>query len=162
VPLVVLNAVPVENAGWGQGNIWVEFKNAIELPGSDGRNYRAQMGFLSTPESLQAIQACWTQGSRGGPWKMKVVVRKQTAWVSCPSDKLTCWESKSDSGQSLLTGEVYYRDDVWRDLLNRYLSGGLAAVLESPYYDDIQATVFEPICGTVPSAPCVGIYFERL
>lgn len=157
----LVTAVTVSNGDWGDGVIWTEFKNGIELPGPDGHNYKAQMGFVESAQAQATIQEYWTRGARSGPWKMVVVVRKKVGWVSCPGDRLTCWESKTESGQSLLRAEVFYRDAVWRDLFDRYMRGGQAEVVASPHYQAVQATVFEPICGATPDYPCVAIWFEK-
>jgi len=159
--LRLVTAVSVSNGDWGEGVIWTEFKNGIELPGPDGHNYKAQMGFVASPHSQATIQEYWARGARSGPWKMVVVVRKKVGWVSCPGDRLTCWESKTESGQSLLRAEVLYRDPVWLDLFDRYMRGGQAEVVASPHYQAVQATVFEPICGATPDYPCVAIWFEK-
>jgi len=157
----MVTAVSVSNGDWGEGVIWTEFKNGIEFPGPDGHNYKAQMGFVESAQAQATIQEYWARGARSGPWKMVVVVRKKVGWVSCPGDRLTCWESKTESGQSLLRAEVFYRDPVWRDLFDRYLRGGQAEVVASPHYPAVQATVFEAICGATPDYPCVAIWFEK-
>jgi len=146
-PITVLDRIEVDNGQWGRAPIWVEFQNEIVVNGPDGHRYKAGLGFLSSDESLAAIQECWHRANRGGAnWRMKLVVRKQVAWVSCPSSLNVCYESEISPSQAMLTDQVRYSEEVWEDLLNKYLQ-----------YGDLA-----PICGQVPSASCIGFTFAQI
>jgi hypothetical protein len=158
----VLQSVPVDNGEWGKEGIYVNYEDPIFAHGKDGNRYRVEFGFLSRPQSLATVQEYWGYGGRGGGnWKMIVYVRTGVSWISCGSNRNVCWEVSVDSGQPSLMSEVYLRQHVWNDLLNHYIDGGWQNVTRSPYYHDIQKSVFEPICGIVPSEPVIGIRFTR-
>jgi hypothetical protein len=160
----VLDSVPVDNGEWGQEGIYVNYQDDADIfaYGKDGNRYRVEFGFLSRPESLATVQEYWGYGARGGGnWKMIVHVRTNVGWISCGSDRNVCWEVSVNSGQPSLMSEVYYRQHVWDDLLNHHLDGGWQHVTRSPYYHEIQKSVFDPICGVVPSEPVIGFRFTR-
>jgi hypothetical protein len=153
----------VDNGQWGRAPIWVEFQNEIVVKGPDGHRYKAGLGFLSSDESLAAIQECWHRADRGGAnWRMKLVVRKQVAWVSCPSSFSVCHESEISPSQAMLTDQVRYSEEVWEDLLNKYLQYGDLGPCRSSYYRQIQSSIFTPICGQVPSVSCIGFTFQQI
>ena len=161
-PVKVLNAVSVSNGELGQGTIHVEHKNAIFVGGPSGSRFKAQLGFLSLPQSLSAIQDCWTRADRGGAnWRMTLVVRRSVGWISCDQDDPVCHEFKTSPAQAILTNEVYLRPDVWSSLLHDYLTEGLAGLVGSAHYAAIQESAFAPVCGS-PSAPSVGVLFEQV
>jgi len=162
-PVSLLEMVDVDNGEWGIGWMRVKYQDDIYVDGSDGHRYRGEMGFLSSPEALATIQEYWGYGGRGSAtWKMTVRVRTQVGWVSCASDANICYEATVWSSQALLTSEVFYRPNVWSSLLESYLAGGLLATTQNSYYQDIQRTVFEPICNSVPDKPAVGFKFTRV
>jgi hypothetical protein len=152
----------VDNGEWGKEGIYVNYEDPIFAQGKDGHRYRVEFGFLSRPQSLATVQQYWGYAGRGGGnWKMIVYVRTGVSWISCGSDRNVCWEVSVDSGQPSLMSEVYLRQHVWNDLLDRHLDGGWQNVTRSPYYHEIQKSVFEPICGIVPSEPVIGFRFTR-
>ena len=162
VPVQVLDAVPVSNGDWGQGTIHVEHRNAIYVGGPSGSRFKAQLGFLSLPQSLAAIQDCWTRAGRGGAnWTMTLVVRKSVGWISCSDDYAACHEASISSSQAVLTNEIYLRPDVWSSLLHDYLTSGLAGIVGNAHYAAIQESAFAPVCGA-PNAPSVGVLFEQV
>lgn len=135
----------------------------VYVKGSDGHRYRVQMGFLSSPESLAEVQEYWSYGGRGSAnWSMIILLYSEINWVSCPSGKNVCWESSVNSGQAVLTAHVYYRSAVWQSLINDYLAGGIWQETKNAYYQDIQKSIFDPICGSVPDYPTVGFIFTRV
>ena len=120
------------------------------------------MGFLSAPDSLNAIQECWSRGGRGGAnWNMTVVIRKQVGWLSCGED-FACNEFSESPSQAMLTNEVYLRPEVWASLLNDHLAGGWPATIRNQYYSGIQAAVFDPVCGGAPAGACIGFTFKQV
>ena len=155
----------IDNGDWGKNRIYVKYEQEgeIHVTAGDGHRYRAELGFLSSPEALAKVQEFWGYGGRGGGnWKMIVMVRKQIDWISCAAEDQVCYEVRVDAGEPRLTGEVYYRDNVWVSLANDYLAGGWRAVAGNAYYHAIQASVFEPICKAVPDIPVIGVKFTRV
>ncbi|OGO06563.1 MAG: hypothetical protein A2Y73_07625 [Chloroflexi bacterium RBG_13_56_8] len=165
-PVTLLNTVNVENIeGWGTGWIMVKYQDDedIFVQGSDGHRYRAEMGFLSSPQSLATIQQFWTYGNRGSAtWAMFVLVRTEVGWVHCGSSDNVCYQSEVNSGQARLTSQVFYRPNVWSSLLESYLAGGLLATTQNAYYHDIQWSVYDPICGAVPDVATIAFKFTRV
>ncbi|MBC7235439.1 MAG: hypothetical protein H5T69_06320 [Chloroflexi bacterium] len=162
-PVEILDSVPVDNGEWGKEGIYVNYEADIYADGSDGHRYKIELGFLSRPESLAKVQEFWGYGGRGGGnWKMIIRVRTQVNWVSCGGDKDVCWQVSTSSGQSSLMSEVYYKQHVWESLVNHHLAGGWQNVTRSPYYHEIQKSIFEPICGATPDIPVIGFRFTRV
>lgn len=159
---MVVNAVEVDNGQWGRNTIHIEHLQGIFANGADGHRYQAQLGFLSGAASQAAIQACWTQAGRGGAnWKGTIQVRLDQSWVLCTGEKNTCWDNREEGGGSLRY-QIYFRDYVWQSLLNDYIAGGMAATALNQYYYDVQAAVFDPICGSVPDTASMGFIFTRV
>ena len=158
----ILDSVQVDNGKWGKNGIWVNYQTQVYVDGDDGHRYHAEFGFLSTPESLATIQEYWSYAARGGGnWKMIVMIRDTVSWVSCTSEVHVCHESSVSSGQCSFMASIHLKPHVWKMLLNDYLAGGWRAVTLNPHYHDIQAAVFNPICGAVPGTPCIGFKFTR-
>ena len=158
----ILDSVQVDNGKWGKNGIWVNYQTQVYVDGDDGHRYHAEFGFLSTPESLATIQEYWSYAARGGAnWKMIVKIRTKHSWIGCTSEIHVCQQTSVSSGQASLMSEIYLKPHVWKMLLNDYLAGGWRAVTLNPHYHDIQAAVFNPICGAVPGTPCIGFKFTR-
>jgi len=136
--------------GWDGGWMGVE-NQGVWAAASDGHQYVAEVGFLSSPEAIAALKGAPPSG-----WKGKIVVRKQVGWVSCTTD--VCQEHSSDSTQALTTNQIYLRPTAWTSLVNAYLSGGWSAVTANPYYATVQEKAFAPI-GNVPTVPVIGFRF---
>ncbi len=65
-PVTVLSAVEINNGEWGTNYIYVRYDNPegdeisdVRVKASDGHTYKAEIGFLSRPQSLAQIQAYW-------------------------------------------------------------------------------------------------------
>jgi hypothetical protein len=159
----VVTAVRMTTEGWGEGDVWVEFRDGIELVGADGKKYRAGLGFINEPAALAEMQKLWNWGSRSGAaWRMRIVVRKSVGWVSCPANPVAvCSELKSEE-QGLLGIEVLYGEELWRQLLNEYLAGGNHRVSQHPLYSSIQGSIFRFVCNcdVLPGRPIIGFRFE--
>ena len=162
-PVEVLSSVPVDNGELGKNAIYVNDASEVYVSGNDGHRYRAEIGFLSTPESLAKIQEFWGYGGRGGGnWKMIVLLRESVSWIACTSEDNVCWETSVNSGQASFMSKVYLKSHVWTSLLNDYLAGGWQATTRNGHYHDVQASIFMPICNAVPDIPCVGFRFTRV
>ncbi len=162
-PVEILSSVPVDNGPWGKEGIYVQYEDPIYANGSDGHRYQVEIGFLSRPESLAKVQEFWGYGGRGSAnWKMIIQVRTKVNWMSCGSDRSVCWEVAVSSSQASLMSQIYYKQPVWDDLLNRHLAGGWQNVARSGYYNEIQKSIFHPICGAIPDIPVIGFRFTRV
>jgi len=158
----VLNSVPVSNGEYGQNVIWIEHRNAIFVQGGDGHRYKAELGFLSTNEAAQGIQACWDAAGRGGAnWKMRIVVRADQSWVMCTSEDPSCNDNFRVNPPDEVYEEVFFQGYVWQSLLNDYLVGGLTAATQNEYYADVQWAVFEKLCDDALEEACLGFHFDR-
>ncbi|MCD6520793.1 MAG: hypothetical protein J7M05_12825 [Anaerolineae bacterium] len=163
VPVTILDQVPIDNGEWGKNFIFTDNSKEVYVQGNDGHRYRAEIGFLSSPQAVAKVQEFWRYGGRGGGnWKMILVLRDKVAWVSCTSDKNVCYETYVNSGQCSLFVQIYLKNHVWTSLLNDYLQGGWQATTRNPYYAEVQKAVFDPICKAVPDVPCVGFRFTRV
>jgi len=169
VPAQLLERIDLDNGEWGTGWAVVNYQTTdegVEAPivviGDDGNRYRMEIGFLSMPESLAEVNRMWGFGGRGGAsWNLIVFMRESVQWVSCPSEANVCYESKANSGQAVLTVELYFQDRVLESLLRSYLSGGMLGVTRNEYYWEIQHAVYDPICGAVPEKATIAIRFSR-
>lgn len=139
--------------GWDGGWMGVENRGVWAATG-DGRQYVAEVGFLSSPQAIEALKGVPDAG-----WKGKIVVRKQVGWVSCTTE--VCQEHTADGTQGLITNEIYLRPEAWTSLVNAHLSGGWAAVVANPFYAEVQEKALDPI-GDVPSMPVIGLRFTRM
>ena len=166
VPVTVLDSVEIDNGEWGKDRISVKYPEEIWITADDGHKYRAEIGFLSTPESLGAVQEFWGYAARGSAnWKMFVLLRTKVNWTTCVAKSNTCYEIRTSSSQASVTAEIFYKDHVWKSVLRDYLAGGWHAVAGNQYYYEIQASVFHPICphcNAVPNVPVVGFKFTRV
>ncbi|MHB1356730.1 MAG: hypothetical protein ACYCZF_12235 [Anaerolineae bacterium] len=170
VPVTVLEQIAVDNGSLGRQQIFVRYESDTSagdqfyVTGTDGYRYRVTMGFLSSPEALAKTQEFWTLGGRGSAnWGMLILVRKQIAdWYNCPTTTNVCYNTRTDSGQSVLYTDVFLRDAVWKSLLNDYLAGGIMKTTTNTYYYEIQKTIFDPICRQTPTIPCIGFIFTRV
>ncbi len=168
VPVSLLGRIDISNGDLGTGWILVKYDqngrdvDALHVRGRDGHTYRMQMGFLPDPEALATTQTFWEYGARGSAnWSMIILVHQSVDWPSCPSSANVCYESSTNSGQAVLTAHVYYRDEVWRSLIDDYLAGGVAGVTQNRFYHDIQASVYVPIAKVVPDTPTLSFTFAR-
>lgn len=162
-PVVILDQVEVDNGEWGKNYIFVKNEPPIYVTGSDGRRYRAELGFLSLPSAVAKTQEFWTYARLGGGnWKMIIETRAQVSWVACGDKSNVCYQVSWSSGQSSLTDEIYIKPHVWQSLLNDHLAGGWQATTRNGYYHEVQAAVFQPLVKAVPEIPCVGFRFTRV
>lgn len=166
----MLDRIEIDNGSWGTRELVIRYESdaasgeQFYVTGTDGRRYRASMGFLSSPEAAAAIQEQWSKAGRGSAnWGMVVLVRKQiTDWYLCPTTSGVCYISQIDAGQAVIFTDIYLRDVVWKSLLNDYLAGGILRTTTNPYYKEIIKAVFAPVIEPVPATPCIGFSFERV
>ncbi|MGC9359638.1 MAG: hypothetical protein ACP5G7_04575 [Anaerolineae bacterium] len=169
VPAQLLERIDLDNGEWGTGWAVVNYQTdeegeeaPIVVIGDDGNRYRMEIGFLSLPESLAEVNRMWGFGGRGGAnWNLILFMRESVGWVSCPSEANVCYESNVNSGQAVLTVELYFQDRVLESLLRSYLSGGLMGVTRNEYYWEIQHAVYDPICRAAPEKATIAIRFSR-
>ena len=165
IPVTLASSVEVDNGEWGQGGIYIRAWGDTDLivRGHDGHRYKAEMGFITSAESMRQIQEVWSDAGRGGGnWKMSVLLRPEVDWVSCKRESHVCYESSIDSGEPRVTSEVYIKEYVWKALVSDYLRGGWQATTHNIYYRDIQTSIFKPMAGIVPDIPCVAFRFTRV
>ncbi len=163
-PLTVASSTTVDNGGYGTNTLEIWHMESIFVNGSDGGRYRAELGFLTSPEARNAIQQQWAaQGLGEANWKGIIKVVATIDWVACTSDKNVCYDNRSLQPAPVAQHvyEVHLRNHVWQSLLNDYIAGGLQATLRNPYYAEIQRVVFGPMTSSGPSVPCLGFKFER-
>jgi len=162
-PVQVLSNIPISNGDAGQGVIWVEHLASIFVNGADGHRYRAELGFLSSPEALNEVQRLWTAAGRGGAnWRMRIQVRDRVSWVACTADANACYDNLStDNVQALFSMQVYLKDHVWQALLNDHLQGGWRATTQNQYYGAVQEAIFTPMANQKANVPCIGFTFTR-
>ncbi len=162
-PVQVLSNIPISNGDAGQGVIWVEHLASIFVNGADGHRYRAELGFLSSPEALNEVQRLWTAAGRGGAnWRMRIQVRDRVSWVACTADANACYDNLStDNVQALFSMQVYLKDHVWQALLNDHLQGGWRATTQNQYYSAVQEAIFTPMANQKANVPCIGFTFTR-
>jgi len=163
--VTLASSVEVDNGEWGQGGIYIRAWGDTDLivRGHDGHRYKAEMGFITSAESMRQIQEVWSYAGRGGGnWKMSVLLRPEVDWVSCKRESHVCYESSIDSGEPRVTSEVYIKEYVWKALVSDYLRGGWQATTHNIYYRDIQTSIFKPMAGIVPDIPCVAFRFTRV
>ena len=162
-PVVILDQVEIDNGEWGKNYIYVKNEEPIYVTGSDGRRYRAELGFLSLPSAVAKTQEFWGYARFvGGNWKMIIETRAQVSWVACSDKANVCYQVAWSSGQSSLTDEIYIKPHVWQSLLNDYLAGGWQATTRNGYYHEVQDAVFQPLVKAVPEIPCMGFRFTRV
>lgn len=162
-PVVVLDQVEVDNGEWGKSSIIAKNDDPIYVTGSDGRRYRAELGFLSQLSAIAKVQEFWGYARLGGGnWKMILETRAQVSWLSCSDKANVCYEVAWSSGQSSLTDQIYIKPHVWQSLLNDYLAGGWQATTRNGYYHEVQNAVFQPLVKAVPDSPCMGLRFTRV
>jgi hypothetical protein len=161
-PVTVVDYVRIDNGSFGTNTLALWQRQSVFVDGPGGR-YRASIGFLNTPEALQAIQQQWAaKGLGSANWRGEIYLRADQQWAACTADKHACSDNeKLDSGSSTIEYEVYLRDYVWQSLLNDHLAGGPQATLRNQYYQDVQRAVFERLSGSAPSVPCLGFRFEQ-
>ena len=85
-------------------------------------------------------------------------------WVGCSSSKNICYEGATNSEPGQLYRQVYYKPKVWESLLNDYIAGGLNKTFGNGYYNDIQKSIFKPMCNCdkMPEFPVIGFTFTRV
>jgi len=152
-PTATPAVVPLQFEHAWNGN-WIGIENrGVWAKAKDGHQYVAEMALVATEESLDKIESCLPSGRRA-----RVIVRRQVGWVACTTD--VCQEhSQSDDGQ--ITNQLYLAPAAWSSLVTDHLSGGWQATTQNPYYDDVQAALFEPI-GRIPDTPCIVFRFTMI
>jgi len=139
--------------GWDGGWLGVE-NQGVWAAASNGHQYVAEVGFLSSAEAIAALKGVPPAG-----WKGKIVVRKQVGWVSCTTE--VCQEHSTDGTQRMVTNQIYLRPEAWTSIVNDYLAGGWAAVTRNPHYQTVQEKAFGPI-GSVPAVPVIAFRFTQM
>jgi hypothetical protein len=159
----VLSSIPVSNGAAGQGVIWIEHLASIFINGADGHRYRAELGFLSSPESLAEVQRLWTAAGRGGAnWRMRIQVQERVSWVACAPEASVCYDNvTTDGAQAVFSIQVHLKDHVWRSLLNDHLQRGWRATTQNQYYSAVQEAIFKPMASQKANVPCIGFTFTR-
>jgi hypothetical protein len=140
----------------------VDHLQSIFVNGGDGHQYRAELGFLSSPSSLAEIQRLWSAAGRGGAnWSGVIQMRDQvTTWAACTADKHACSDNfNAENGE--FTMQAYIRDYVWLSLLGSHQQGGWQATTQNEYYAAVQDAIFKALTGGTPTAPCLGFTFTR-